>query len=371
VVDDEPTTTQLLAKLLAKQHEVIQASSGSEGLQRLADAPVDVIIADQRMPGMTGMEFLAVCRERYPDAVRMMLTAYTDPDVIVNAINQGEVYRFLHKPWKPAELRLEVQQAVERVAMQRENARLVEELRRNNDDLNASLEELAQARGKLLESEKLALAGRFASGFLHDVRNYMAALSTTGLFGERYKEDRELQLLVEFIDRMVRDMREMVGELGSLSRGEIPKYELVPREVSEVLRDALNVVRHSVAYQGHGVELEGDSLPGVPVAASRLRRVFMNLLQNAAEASPDGEVIRVRMYEEGDDACVAITNGGSGIAPDTLEHIWEPFFTTKTTGTGLGLDICQIIVTGHGGRIEVSSKPGATTFTVRLNKSLD
>jgi signal transduction histidine kinase len=74
----------------------------------------------------------------------------------------------------------------------------------------------------------------------------------------------------------------------------------------------------------------------------------------------------VRLYEQEGDACVAITNAGPGIPPEQLERIWEPFFTTKSAGTGLGLDICQIIVEGHGGRIEVSSEPNCTVFTVRI-----
>lgn len=366
VVDDEPTTTALLAKLLGRDHDVIVAASGDEALRRLAEAPVDVILADQRMPGMTGMEFLAICRERYPDAIRMMLTAYTDPAVVVDAINKGEVYRFLSKPWNPAELRMEVNRAVERIALKRENVRLIQDLERNNYELYRSLEELERARGKLLESEKLALAGRFASGFLHDVRNYVAALSSTDLFGERYKDDDELQLFIEFINRMVHDMREMVSELGSLGRGERPHYDLEPHELSLLLRDASNVVRHASAYHGRSIRSEPGSIPPVPVAASRMRRVFMNLLQNAAEASPDGQDVKVRVYEQEGDACVAITNAGPGIPPEQLERIWEPFFTTKSAGTGLGLDICQIIVEGHGGRIEVSSEPNCTVFTVRI-----
>lgn len=362
VVDDEPTTTRLLATLLGKDHDVVEASSGGEGLRLLANAPADVIIADQRMPGMTGMEFLALCRERYPDAVRMMLTAYTDPHVIVDAINKGEVYRFLSKPWNSAELRMEVRLAIERVALKHKNAQLTL-------DLEKRLSELERARSKLLESEKLALAGRFASGFLHDVRNYMTALSSTGLFGERYKEDRELQLLIAFIDRMVHDMREMVSELGSLARGEVPKYDLEPHDLCELVRDAVSIVRHSSAYAGREIDLEPASLPPVPVADSRLRRVFMNLLQNAGEASPEGECVGVRVYEQGGEACVEITNQGPGIPADILARVWEPFFTTKPAGTGLGLDICQIIVAGHGGHIEVTSRRGCTVFTVHLQKS--
>ena len=369
VVDDEPTTTALLAKLLGKEHEVVQAASGDEALQRLAEEPVDVIIADQRMPGMTGMEFLAICRKRYPEAVRMMLTAYTDPAVVVDAINKGEVYRFLSKPWNSAELRMDVNRAVERIVLKRDNVRLVQDLEQNNYELYRSLAELERARSKLLESEKLALAGRFASGFLHDVRNYVAALSSTSLFGERYKDDRELQLLIEFINRMVRDMREMVGELGSLGRGELPQYELEPHDLSELVLDALNIVRYASAYEGREIEFEPTALPPVPVAPSRMRRVFMNLLQNAGEASPDGEGVSVRLFEQEDDVCVAVTNGGPGIPADAITRIWEPFYTTKSGGTGLGLDICQIIVAGHGGRIEVASEPNCTVFTVRLRRT--
>jgi len=366
VVDDEQVATLLLQKVLGEDYEVDTASTGPEGLQRLDENPADLVIADNRMPGMSGVDFLAEVRRRWPDCIRIVVTAYSDPEAMVDAINRGEAYRFIFKPWNPVEMRTTIHDALERRALEQENHRLLEDLKQRNADLQRSLTQLEEARNALLGAEKLALAGRLAAGLAHDIRNYMTAVGNLEVFTERYQDDHELQEMVEFISHATGDLRSIVNELGALARGQVPVYDLIPGNLEQVVRQTVRVTQHATAFRSRPIQIDIQPVPPVPMARDRLRRVILNILQNAAEAAPEGKPIEVRVFAEGLSACVSITDYGPGIPEKNRARIWEPFYTTKPAGTGLGLDICQVIMAGHSGRIDVESTPGRTTFTINL-----
>jgi two-component system, NtrC family, response regulator HupR/HoxA len=129
IVDDEPRVLDALEAILAAEFRVLRAGHGEEALARLAAEPeVAVIVTDHRMPGMTGVELLRRSQELTPDAIRIVLTAYTDVDNLMEAINTGRIYHFVPKPWDPNELLLVVRRAAERWRLARENVRLRDEL---------------------------------------------------------------------------------------------------------------------------------------------------------------------------------------------------------------------------------------------------
>jgi two-component system response regulator HupR/HoxA len=144
VVDDEPDILRAFGFNYGDEFDVLTADSGARGLEVLAATDVAVIVADQRMPGMGGTEFLERSMTVRPDAIRIILTGYTDVDALVQAVNSSRIFRYVQKPWEPDELRLALFRAIELFHLTRENARLVEELRRANERLaveNAYLRE--------------------------------------------------------------------------------------------------------------------------------------------------------------------------------------------------------------------------------------
>ena len=129
IVDDEPRVLDALEAILAAEFRVLRAGHGEEALARLAaESDVAVIVTDHRMPGMTGVELLRRSQEHTPDAVRIVLTAYTDVDSLMEAINTGRIYHFVPKPWDPNGLLVVVRRAAERWHLARENGRLRDEL---------------------------------------------------------------------------------------------------------------------------------------------------------------------------------------------------------------------------------------------------
>ncbi|WP_367849242.1 EAL domain-containing protein [Rhodoferax sp. WC2427] len=151
LVDDEDSIVSALKRLLRRDgYNVVTANSGVQGLQRLAENAVDVIVSDQRMPGMTGVEFLRRAKELYPDTVRIVLSGYTELQSITDAINEGAIYKFLTKPWDDAHLRDHIAEAFTQKEMLDENRRLGSAVIVANHELSAVNERLE----KLLSSQR-------------------------------------------------------------------------------------------------------------------------------------------------------------------------------------------------------------------------
>lgn len=136
LVDDEPNILKALKRLLRKDgYTILLANGGSEALKILEDNPVNVIVSDHRMPVMTGIEFLAKVKERYPDITRIVLSGFSDLETITEAINEGNIYKFLAKPWDDAQIRTTIKEAFDHCELRMENSRLTEELKAANAGL--------------------------------------------------------------------------------------------------------------------------------------------------------------------------------------------------------------------------------------------
>jgi len=178
LVDDEANILSALARLLRPQgYRILRAGSGKEGLEILAQHEgIGVIVSDQRMPEMTGVEFLHQVRNLYPDTVRIVLSGYTELNSITDAINRGAIYKFLTKPWEDDLLRANIEEAFQRYEMKRENDRLSLELETRVEEktreLTRSLKVL-QVSQEILEALPIAVIGMDNDGVIA-VANSMA-----------------------------------------------------------------------------------------------------------------------------------------------------------------------------------------------------
>jgi two-component system, NtrC family, response regulator HupR/HoxA len=135
LVDDETANLQKLQRTFVDQYVVHLAQSGEEALKLLQKASIDAIITDQKMPNMTGIEFLEASQKDFPNLVRIVLTGFTEVEDLIAAINTGKVHKYITKPWEPEDLRLAVRETLERMELQRENERLAAELKLANERL--------------------------------------------------------------------------------------------------------------------------------------------------------------------------------------------------------------------------------------------
>jgi response regulator RpfG family c-di-GMP phosphodiesterase len=186
-VDDEPNILSSLRRLFrSKGYQVLTALGGQEGLAVLEEQPIDLVISDMRMPIMDGATFLAQVRVRWPDTIRLLLTGYSDVQSIIDAINRGEIYRYITKPWDDNDIILVVRQAWERKALELEKKRLEELAHRQNEELkslNASLEAKVEERTAALRAAHdslLHVNEKLKNSFLTSIKVFSNVIEMRG-----------------------------------------------------------------------------------------------------------------------------------------------------------------------------------------------
>ncbi|MEM2144786.1 MAG: PAS domain S-box protein [Candidatus Jordarchaeaceae archaeon] len=225
--------------------------------------------------------------------------------------------------------------------------------------------ELREAQEKLLKAERLAAIGELAAMVGHDLRNPL-----TGIAGATYilkkklsmENDEKVKALLEAIEKSVSYSNKIVAELLEYSR-EI-RLELTETQLNQVLKGTLDMAK--IPGNIRLVDLTTDK-PRIVVDVEKMQRVFLNIIQNAIDAMPEGGELTIKSWEENGDVEISFTDTGTGISKENMEKIFRPLFTTKSKGIGLGLPICKRIVEAHGGSISVKSVEGkGTTFTITL-----
>jgi response regulator RpfG family c-di-GMP phosphodiesterase len=195
----------------------LTSSSGTEALKLLEQNEVHMVISDQRMPEMSGTEFLAIVKEQYPDAIRIILTGYTELDSITQSINKGHVYKLLLKPWNDQNLKLEVKQALEQYDLVQANKHLHERVLQQNEELrriNENLEELVQRRTKDLEIHNRAL--EFSRAVLYDLPMPIVGVGVEGTLVLMNQAAQDLssqgvEMGGELVDSFSTDVQEKVS----------------------------------------------------------------------------------------------------------------------------------------------------------------
>ncbi|MBZ4658993.1 MAG: integral rane sensor signal transduction histidine kinase [Desulfacinum sp.] len=236
---------------------------------------------------------------------------------------------------------------------------------------NRMSEELESNQEALIQSRKIAALGTFTAGIAHELNN---PLNNIYLTAEMLLEDHEeslepeaRELVLDILNQADR-AADIVKSLLDFSRSDRPSFEKV--DVRQVIRQTLRLVKNQLLLTGTHLEVETEE-PIPPIRGHRrnLEQVFLNLFLNAIQAMPQGGEITVRLSCDGKMVRIDVADTGMGIRPEDLEHIFEPFYTTKGVGrgTGLGLSVSYSLIRKHGGHIEVQSQVGAgTTFSVFL-----
>ena len=216
-------------------------------------------------------------------------------------------------------------------------------------------------------SERLAFTGRIAASIAHEIRNPLGNVSIAAQqLKKAYSEDSPWSKHIEVIIRNTERINFLITELLNCARP--PELNIRPSDMHEVIENVLDSIRGSLSTQRIEVIKKFDSkLPIINVDREQINRVFLNVIINSIEAMPEGGTMTISTSIEKDLFVVKIQDTGEGIREEDIIKIFDPFFSTKSTGVGLGLSITYGIVVSHGGRIGVESiwKRG-TVFTISL-----
>jgi signal transduction histidine kinase len=370
LVDDEPMNVQVLRGFLDDAWQVHEASSGAEALAVATRVPLDVVLTDHRMPGMTGVELLEALRQRRVDAAGIVLTGYADMQAVESAINRAKAFRFMRKPWDAAEILQAVDQASAHVAQRRTIERLVTLLAARTEALSASLARVEAQQGMLVELERLSTLGQLTAGVTHDLRNVMVALRSAEF---EIAESTVSPSLCETMTVGVSGVDNLLRTLSALheyARSGSLALQLATVDPADVVRDALAIARMDLVFRMRRVACElAPGLPPLRADQQKLTQVLVNLVRNALQATEQRADVRITARRlAGGEVEFAVEDEGSGVAAELRERLFQPFTSTKGSGgLGMGLYMARLIVESHHGTISVANRPsGGSRFEVVL-----
>src|SRR5579883_437004 len=226
----------------------------------------------------------------------------------------------------------------------------------------------AELEQQLVQADKLSSIGLLAAGVAHEVNTPLAVISTYAqMLAKQVGDDSQKSLILDKIAKQTFRASEIVNSLLNFSRTSTTSFAEV--NLNRVIQETLSLLDHQLQKSHIQVKTELADLPAVNGNAGKLQQVFLNLFLNARDAMPEGGTLEVRTWAEDSTAKIEVADTGSGIAPEHLNRIYDPFFTTKAArkGTGLGLSVTYGIIQEHGGSIEVSNRrSGGARFRLDL-----
>jgi signal transduction histidine kinase len=374
-VDDENANRVVFELTFGKAFKVKCLSSAEEALPFIAQETVAVLVTDQRMTGMSGDELLRSVRDVSPDTVRMILTAYSDLEPILSAVNEGLVARYVIKPWDRAELEEILRWALEAYIAGRQNSAL---------------------QLRLVQTERLRTLGQVSASVLHDLNQPVMAVSMSAeQLGELAKigpvlarlaggdtgtltvEDRaslgqlgeELPELATTLTSCATFMTDLMKQMRQFQRRDTEPPTSSDVAPVPVIKLALSMCRSGSLTSGSKLAYDGPAeLPRIRATSTDMLQILVNLVRNAQQALEEhgvlqGTVVVQASVQPGHVAFV-VRDNGPGIPADVLAKLGTPFFTTRAAGTGLGVNQCKRLVGRLGGDLQIESSIGNGTAVI-------
>ena len=368
-VDDERNNIIVFKNTFFRHYNIFTALSGEEGLEIIKNNEIHLVITDQKMAGMSGVEFLENVVESHPDTIRMILTAFSDIDFIMRAINTCGIYQYILKPWDSRELKIIIDNALESYELKRNNERLIRDLRDANDRLEEKVKERTAALDEKNEILKKTneIKDKLFTIISHDLRVPMASLKVLmevlvhaqdNISGDDFKRysgkvQTYIQNVMDLLDNL---LNWSLSQLGN-KKTEIKELALQPIIEKNVKLIQIAALRKNIDIEVADIEkdfkVKGD--------VNMLNLIFRNLLSNAIKFTPDKGRVNLTVEKVNRSARIGIADTGIGISDDQLTKLFEPGYfntnpgTAHEKGTGIGLKLCKEFIEKQKGQLEVQT----------------
>jgi len=357
IIDDEEALRDGCSQVLEKAgYAVLTAEQGIEGIKLAREHVPDMAFIDLKMPNISGMEIIEILSRDIPDIVLVMITGFATIVSAVEAMQKG-AYDYLPKPFNPDQLRALAKRGLEHRNLKIETKRL-------------------RVEKDLMERNFITFVSHEMRSPLVVIRQYIEALNE--IAGDRF--DKDVKEIIERCRKRIQNLEELVEHWLDISR--IEDGTFAQQKVSLSLDSIISrsVEEMIPVCRKRGIFLETNipqKLPQITGDAESLVRVFTNIIGNATKYTPEGGKITVTCQHDEFYIKVSIADMGTGIPPDKLPLIFDPFFrcggkNEKHSGSGLGLTFCKKIMESHKGCIAVSSKESeGTTFVLTFPSQID
>jgi two-component system probable response regulator PhcQ len=371
-VDDEEKSLKSFQRAFGHQFRILTAKTAVEGYKLLEEHAdeVGLLITDQLMPGEKGVWLLDKVRQLRPEVLRILATAYSDIDAVVQAVNTGAIYHYLTKPWDPQQLENTIKHALHLFSVQRERDQL--------------LREKMSVLHNMMVSDRVVSLGFMAAGMSHHIRNSLVPVKT---FIDMVPEQLRAENIEpatsknpEFWNEYQQSAQQHLEKINNLLKelwavAETPGLAFTDRvHLHDVMLDVTMRLRNALATKKVSVEINiPESLPILTVDKVKFVRIFELLLKDEIVSLPEGSRVQVVAgVVEGSDnqrVSVSVRDNGPGLSEETRRNIFDPFNTRSESPSehGINLMACYFIVHYHGGKIEALNVPqGGTEFRLEF-----
>jgi signal transduction histidine kinase len=377
IIDDDRNILELTSLILSKNgFSPLTADRASEGLQLISRHSPELVLLDYMMPEMDGLTALQHIKSGFPDTYVVMFTGRGSEEVAVELMKNG-ASEYILKPFNNRNLvdRLQNVCRIREIELhnrelQKQQEQLLCEIEQWNQELQKRVREkseaLQSAQEEIVQSEKLAAMGYLSAGVAHEIRNPLNSISLfIQLMRQTTTEPEQLECQakilkeVERIDSIIRKL------LDASRRSRVISSNV---QINHVIDNAIEAFAPQIETRKIHVDRKYRCIPS-PITAdpTELEQIFTNLFLNALDAMSGGGRLLIEVYEENGRVVVRVEDSGNGIPDDVLPSIFEPFFSTKGRGTGMGLPVAQRIARMYEGSMEVErSSPEGTVFRLEF-----
>lgn len=359
-VDDLQTNLVLFEATFANDFNIILAESARKALEIMKEHEIQVLVTDQRMPDMTGTELLQEVAEKYPETRRFLLTAYTDFETVVEAVNKGHIHGYINKPLQVDEIRLTINNSLEVYYLRQKNNQILEELEKANAEL-LNLDELKTGLIKVISHEIRDPLNRIM-GTLHMLKDKI--------------ESSDLIQVINVLDNSVSKLEDFSSMAEQISILKSPDHKLKEEEVkiNQLIEYGLMEARGEMQEKSLKLDLQNKAAKSTVRGDMQLLvGCLANLVKNGIDHTHNGETLTIRTTQNKEEIRCEIIDGGSEYSDSLLEQL-EGQFTDRgnklNLNLGIELGLAQMIMEAHGGRI-VFSRTGdnGATFSMVFNNT--
>ncbi|MEX2594476.1 MAG: hybrid sensor histidine kinase/response regulator [Anditalea sp.] len=351
-IDDEDNNLSSFKASLRRDFKVYTAINGAEGLKMAQEIEFHVVIADQRMPGMTGVEFFEKLVKVNPDPIRILLTGYSDIASVIDAINKGEVYRFIDKPWNIEQIKHSINNAADIYFTRRDLKEKNEKLRKVNSEMN-----------------------KFVYSLSHDLRGPLMSISGVSKLAKTEFNDPVVLEYFEMIDFATVKLDDFIYKMLDFYRSTKIDNKVVPINFEDILEKQLTEYKVKGLFDDIDLGIQVDQKEDFYSDDAKIRVILNNLISNAHKFQKEDEIhkkIDLAILVSNGVTLIKITDNGIGIEEKHQKDVFNLFHraTQKNVGSGLGLYMVKESVNQINGKIELKSKINEGTVIEVLLPSL-
>jgi signal transduction histidine kinase len=377
VIDDDTHILELASLILSRRgYQVFTAPRASDGMEIISARRPELVLLDYMMPEMDGLSALREIRTRFPDSYVVMFTGKGNEQIAVELM-KGGASEYILKPFNNRDLveRLDNVLRIREIelhnrSLQQEHVRLLQEIDNWNQDLQKRIHEktdaLQRAQSDIAQSEKLAALGFLSAGMAHEIRNPLNSIS---LFIQLMRQNTFDPEQLEYQGKILKEIDridDIIRKLLDASR----RTRTISNDISidRIIDNALEVFSPQIETGKIRVTRSYcDTPPPIKADPAEMEQIFTNLFLNALDEMPAGGHLDIQIRAENGRVVVRVGDSGGGIAADILPFIFDPFYSTKTRGTGMGLPVVQRIARIYEGNIAVEkTSPTGTVFRLEF-----